>query len=641
MNTIKELKNYCEICNPAGALMLSREWGCRKTYLIKNKLIPAVKNTCIVLCISLFGLDTLEAIKQEVRKQWIDKLGEIGQSDGKVFSKFAKTYKNFFWAIKEVLPEDWQAKGETVSSFMDFVNFMPISNAMRGKEVILVFDDLERSNISSLDILGCINDYCENQRFHVIIVANEEKIRKTSNSDNDSGETPKSSTILSYNIIKEKIVQRTIHFNPNNEEIVANCCKEFADGTEYYCLLNNNKEALTKILSSDFDDDATIAKFKLDNYKLGDKTNVYEMQEKELRELLEQRPHNIRSFKYAIQDFERVYNVLKKVGFNNYDNWLLTFTCYMMTYKAGKISDEPRYGKLFPNCKVEKLYPGIFNSYYIVDGIIQWIEQGEWNQTMIEEELKKALDREKAITPIDILKTHFLPEIEDEVIRVFPELIKMAYDGKLTLDEYVILIENSMYARKYQADIPNIDWEKVKKGIELRFEKMIISNNNDNRCSRMIAPNSKKCFTEKEWSTYQFIEDFWNQDRLIYEKNSRLYIDLMNNHLDQAFEKLNNKSYNGFTLEMEKATFNAYKDAENNKKNFLILLFSRIWSGFGKKQDMNIQLTESSLNKLKNELETLKSDYEKQEKSIAVGNTKYFIKEIDKILDMENCDKTV
>ena len=42
MNLIEELKNYCAINNPVGALMLSGEWGCGKTYLIKTKFIATV-----------------------------------------------------------------------------------------------------------------------------------------------------------------------------------------------------------------------------------------------------------------------------------------------------------------------------------------------------------------------------------------------------------------------------------------------------------------------------------------------------------------------------------------------------------------------------------------------------------------------
>ena len=85
---------------------------------------------------------------------------------------------------------------------MDLVNLMPISNRIFEKKVILVFDDLERTNISYTDLLGCINDYCENQGFNTIIVANEEKIEDKS----DDG--------LSYLEIKEKIVkQLSFYYN--------------------------------------------------------------------------------------------------------------------------------------------------------------------------------------------------------------------------------------------------------------------------------------------------------------------------------------------------------------------------------------------------------------------------------------------
>ena len=51
MDLIEELKNYCDINNPVGALMLSGEWGCGKTYLINTKFIPSVKDTYVFVCV--------------------------------------------------------------------------------------------------------------------------------------------------------------------------------------------------------------------------------------------------------------------------------------------------------------------------------------------------------------------------------------------------------------------------------------------------------------------------------------------------------------------------------------------------------------------------------------------------------------
>ena len=54
MDLIEELKNYCDINNPVGALMLSGEWGCGKTYLIKNKFIPLMRDRYVFVCVLVY-----------------------------------------------------------------------------------------------------------------------------------------------------------------------------------------------------------------------------------------------------------------------------------------------------------------------------------------------------------------------------------------------------------------------------------------------------------------------------------------------------------------------------------------------------------------------------------------------------------
>ena len=252
MNLIEELKSYCDINNPVGALMLSGEWGCGKTYFIK-KFIKSVKDKYVFVCISLFGIDSLDKLRVEVKKKWLEKASELDKLNGTKVSKIADLYKKVFGTIKEVLPENWQKKGEVVSSIMDLVNFVPISNRMSDKKVILVFDDLERSNISCTDLLGCINDYCENQDFNTIIIANEGKIKDSSKNE------------LSYHEIKEKIVQRVIHFVPDYEEIVSDTIELMPLGIEYKGILRKNKQSLVKILSGDFNDNAIIEQYRTEN----------------------------------------------------------------------------------------------------------------------------------------------------------------------------------------------------------------------------------------------------------------------------------------------------------------------------------------------------------------------------------------
>ncbi|MBD5500937.1 MAG: ATP-binding protein, partial [Lachnospiraceae bacterium] len=71
MNTLNELLYYCEEPEPVGAVLLTGEWGCGKTYLIDNELKEALENKAHVIRISLFGVTTIERIHMAVKQAWI------------------------------------------------------------------------------------------------------------------------------------------------------------------------------------------------------------------------------------------------------------------------------------------------------------------------------------------------------------------------------------------------------------------------------------------------------------------------------------------------------------------------------------------------------------------------------------------
>ena len=629
MDLIEELKNYCDINNPAGALMLSGKWGCGKTFLIKNNFIPLVEDKYAFVCVSLFGIDSLDELKVEVKKKWLEKAGELGKLNGTKISKITEFYNKIFGVIEDNLPESWQKKGEIVSSIMELVNFVPISNRILEKKVILVFDDLERTNISCTDLLGCINDYCENQGFNTIIVANEEKIKDRS--DNE----------LSYREIKEKIVQRVIPFAPDYEKVVSNSIESMFCGIEYKRFLKRNKELLVKILSGDFNDNAIIEQYKAENYKLGvnKKREEYQEEEEKLRELLAQRPHNIRSFKCAIQDFERVYNKLSEADIRDCSNWLLSFTCLMMTNKAGLIREVPRYGNLFLYHDVEKLYPEVFDTNFILDGFSEWIIRGEWNDETISKEIQLFLKKEKAATPLEILKTHNLPDVNEDVIEQgFKDLLVEVYAGDLSLDEYILFLCNCCHSRRYNFDLPTIDWEKVREGIREQIKYLVKSDEEDSHSHKMIGDESKEYFTEDEWSAYQIIKEFRDNDVWIYEKNQKLYIELIGSDLNVAFRDLSNKRYNKFSLEMESATINAFKNADNMHKNRFSGWFIGIWGQYSNSPEIDVQVTRISLVKLRDDLKCVMQEYKEKSKNIAAGHTQNFIEKLDAIIKTESED---
>lgn len=627
MNLIEELKNYCDITNPVGALMISGEWGCGKTYLIQTQFIPLMKERYVFVSVSLFGIDSLDKLRVEVKKKWLEKASELDKSNGAIATKVADAYKKIFDNIKDSLPKNWQKKGEVVSSIMDLVNFVPISNTMFRKKVILIFDDLERSNISCTDLLGCINDYCENQNFNTIIVANEQKMKGSL--DNE----------LSYREIKEKIVQRVISFVPDYQEVVSNSIESMPLGLEYKGLLRKNKKLLVKILSGDFNDMAIIERYKSENYNLADnkKREEYQKEEEKLRNLLVQRPHNIRSFKCAIQDFERVYNELVKAGIQDCSNWLLSFICLMMTNKAGLIQEITRYGNLFMYLDVKKLYPELFDTNFILNGISKWVIHGEWNDEDISKEIQLFLKKNKAATPLEILRTHNLFDINEEIIdEGFKDLLEEVYAGNLSLDEYVFFLYNCYYSRKYDFNLPAIDWEKVRAGIKEQIKYLVKCDEKDSRFYIMIGDDRKDYFTEDEWSAYLIIKQFRDNDVWIYEKNEKLYIDLISSDLSAAFRDLSNMRYNTFSMEMESATINAFKNANNMHKNLFSGWFIGIWGQCSNSLESEMQVTKVSLEKLRDDLNSVMQEYKGKNKNIAAKHTQNFIEKLDEILKKEN-----
>ena len=107
MDIIEELKYYCNEPQPVGAIMLTGEWGCGKTYLLKNELTEIMKDTHIFIHLSLFGIESIEDIHKEVKKKWMyamaDSKHSLKISDN--MKNVGKGLKNATESITDYLPE--------------------------------------------------------------------------------------------------------------------------------------------------------------------------------------------------------------------------------------------------------------------------------------------------------------------------------------------------------------------------------------------------------------------------------------------------------------------------------------------------------------------------------------------------------
>ena len=419
MNTIDELLYYCNEIEPVGALLLTGEWGCGKTYLIEHQLKTALEDKAVVIRVTLFGVSSAEEIHSAIKVSWMSEYCKAKGVSG-ITHKIGTVKKT----IKKLdfLPEMVRNIAST-----DVTAFFPIRNELEGKKVILVFDDLERCCMNIADVLGIINDYCENQKYHTIIVANQEKIAEQQEDDPilaevkfpskaDNPQSPKdniaSVTIrhhfnkaqekLSYQEIKEKIIQRTTQYVPDYSAIVHTVISDMKyEEDDYRAFLLECEAGLLELFAPDRD--AGTNKEKDD------------------------RPHNIRSLKCAVQDFYRVYKELKNNEIPNISRWLYSFTSYLIAYKAN-IVQENQYGTLFSDDKVHKLYPA-YQSQYMLDSAKQWILHGTWDVKAVREEVEIIKRRDMPLEPWDNIRLNRIMDIEEDVLQKgFGDFLTHAYN---------------------------------------------------------------------------------------------------------------------------------------------------------------------------------------------------------------------
>ncbi len=152
------------------AIMLTAPWGTGKSYYIQNELVPFLSkeengnHKCIV--VSLYGMNTLfdlsRALYMESRFKKL-----VNPSEAATTGKFAA--KTVLKGVTSFFNIDLSKTEEEMKELYESVDFS-------GKLIIL--EDLERTEISILEVLGYVNNLVEQDGVKVLLVANEDEIIK-------------------------------------------------------------------------------------------------------------------------------------------------------------------------------------------------------------------------------------------------------------------------------------------------------------------------------------------------------------------------------------------------------------------------------------------------------------------------------
>lgn len=212
------IKNYLENDKTQSAIMITADWGTGKSYYIKNKLVPFLDSKgkkCIV--ISLYGLSSVRDISKniymELKFGTIKKKSEWLQS-GKIL---AKTVVN---GVASLFNINFKVGSSDLDKLYKSVD-------LTGKLIIL--EDIERSGIDVVELLGYVNSLVEQDGVKVLLVANEQMIIKCENAGLESSVGENSMRHqYKYLEIKEKTVSDTIRYNGDTIEAIENIMKNYS-----------------------------------------------------------------------------------------------------------------------------------------------------------------------------------------------------------------------------------------------------------------------------------------------------------------------------------------------------------------------------------------------------------------------------
>lgn len=291
---IDSVINYIEM-NNSGALLITGNWGCGKTYYMKETVLPTIKKKLKrnIVIVSLFGLNNLNDIPERVFYAYLDAVGK------------GKTRFNL-GSLTNILKEFTEA----IPKLNEYVDFNKLLGKGQGiynfvsKDTIICLDDLERivDKIDINEVLGVINELVENIGYKVIIIANEDFINKN------------------QLIFKEKVVEKTIVFIPDTLKIFKEIASSYKDAA-YTDYMHNNAISLIS-----------------PGNKLAIKSESYR-----------KNISNIRILKFAIEHFYKIFSYYKnsyniedskiQLKLKNYWAFILAVS---IEYKLNNISYEDK-----------------------------------------------------------------------------------------------------------------------------------------------------------------------------------------------------------------------------------------------------------------------------------------------------------
>ena len=363
------LNDYLKVSKPGYAVLLKGAWGCGKTYFVKNwiKALRVEKNdneqffTLAPIYVSLYGMTSTGQIEEELKRA----VSPILHSKAmKVAGKVFKVAISAALRYNIDLNNDGKADMKMECTIDPKALLGSNDPHVKGTR-LLVFDDLERSNMNMKDVLGYINYYVEHIGCSVVIVGDDSKLK------------------TDFQEIKEKTIGREFELDSDVDDAVDSFVQDEKMQNKKY--LATHTDVIKACFKASKTNNLRLLKQSLGDFSL----------------MMDRIPANIKSEAVfekmklrLLANFVAVY-AEDKGQTGNMDDYGKMVSEEMSSLMFLDLTGEDKPEKSEMTKKHEKYeQAGLLDKYYAmvpeyVDCVLLYLRKGKINLEFIEKELKK------------------------------------------------------------------------------------------------------------------------------------------------------------------------------------------------------------------------------------------------------------
>ena len=235
---IKNVLEYVKDERYRQAVLIDGEWGAGKTFFVKEKLLMKMKEELAekrIYYISLYGVSSSGQIMDEIYSSMVEEIIDknLGEKTGQIVEKGITFTSKLITAGMKYFNVDTK-------------ELPKLSDVKELKDVIIIFDDVERCELEINQTLGIINNLVEHNDIKVILIANQNEIGKINFS---RGLSHKYQIAIDDRIeLDEKGRQKDSKISYTKEQLIKRAEQLFSEDIFY----KKVKEKLNNLLSAKF-----------------------------------------------------------------------------------------------------------------------------------------------------------------------------------------------------------------------------------------------------------------------------------------------------------------------------------------------------------------------------------------------------